>query len=591
MTAPLQATDLVFADIDRRPVRRNRAIMLALVSGSCAALVAGLAWLLSHHGWAWVELAMLLPFALALPYPMVGLWNALIGFWLIQSKDDPASYVTPQLLRAAPNDPIIARTAIAMAIRNESAAASIANLATLQGELAATGWAACFEFHVLSDSDDPNVIEDEERAIAAWRQRAPNAAIGYRRRADNSGYKGGNIAEFVRRCHDRYDFFLPLDADSVMGAGAVLRLVRVMQANPSIGILQGLVLGAPSPFFFTRAIQFGMRHSIRPIMLGAAWWQADTGPFSGHNALIRMQPFHDHCLLAPIPGEGVLSGHVLSHDHIEAALMRRAGFACEVLVEEDESFEDNPPSLPDFIKREIRWCNGNMQYLRLLGLAGLTSVSRVNLAVLVSQYAGPTAWSLLIALGLTLPLIGSPAVGVPPAAGIAFLALILTLSLLPKIISAGMLLGNAAALPAYGGALRVFAAILSETLLSILMAPIAAFAVVLAVLRLASGRRMSWDAQKRERDRLRWSEALRSLWPQTLAGIVVAAYLLALAPGWAVWVAAPVWAPLALSVPLAVVTAMPALGRFCQWTGLFATPEERLVQPVGRSQVMVARAS
>ncbi|MEI9889679.1 MAG: glycosyltransferase family 2 protein [Caulobacteraceae bacterium] len=150
-----------------------------------------------------------------------------------------------------------------------------------------------------------------------------------------------------------------LDADSVMSGPAMLRLVRAMQANPELGILQTLVVGRPSESAFTRIFQFGMRHGMRAQTTGSAWWQGSSGPYWGHNAIIRVAPFVDHCALPPIPGQGgPLRGPVLSHDQVEAALMRGAGWHVRVIPDEHGSWEENPTNLPDFIKRDLRWCNG-----------------------------------------------------------------------------------------------------------------------------------------------------------------------------------------------------------------------------------------
>lgn len=286
----------------------------------------------------------------------------------------------------------------------------------LAAALAATPWARQFAFHILSDTDRPGIAAREERLVADWIRRAPAARIHYRRRSANAGFKAGNIGEFLDRCHGEHDLFIPLDADSVMGADAVLRLVRVMQASPEIGMLQGLVVGTPADSFFTRAFQFGMRHGMRAYTLGSAFWQGDCGPSWGHNMAIRTDPFHRHCRLDPQAPPGPLSGHILSHDQVEA-LMRRAGYQVRVLAAEDESFEDNPPSLPDFIIRELRWCNGNLQYLRLLGLPGLKPLSRVQLVLAILMYLSPAAWFAFLILGAGLAGQGAQFAGVPAIGG------------------------------------------------------------------------------------------------------------------------------------------------------------------------------
>ncbi len=87
-----------------------------------------------------------------------------------------------------------------------------------------------------------------------------------------------------------------------MAPSDILRLVRIMQANPCLGILQSLVVGLPTASPFARAFQFGMRLGMRSYTLGSAWWQGECGPYWGHNALLRVAPFREHCVLPRIAG-------------------------------------------------------------------------------------------------------------------------------------------------------------------------------------------------------------------------------------------------------------------------------------------------
>ena len=228
-----------------------------------------------------------------------------------------------------------------------------------------------FHLYVLSDTGDPALAAAEEAQMrdfaTEWRDRI---AVVYRRRAANTGFKAGNIRDFCAHWGGDHDFALTLDADSFMTADAVLRLVRIMQSDPKLGIVQSLVVGLPSTSAFARLFQFGMRLGMRSYTIGSAWWQADCGPYWGHNALLRLAPFIAHCDLPDLPATGVLGGQILSHDQIEAVLMRRAGFEVRVLPVEHQSFEENPATLLEFIRRDLRWCQGNMQYWHLLGLPG-----------------------------------------------------------------------------------------------------------------------------------------------------------------------------------------------------------------------------
>ena len=196
--------------------------------------------------------------------------------------------------------------------------------------------------------------------------------LHYRRRADNAGHKTGNLWDFLRAHGQRFDHMLVLDADSVMSGAAILRLVRIMEQSPEIGILQQLIVGLPNPSPFPRLFQFGMRHGMRAYTVGSAWWQGDCGPYWGHNALIRIAPFMAHCRLPMLPGRPPLGGRVLSHDQVEAVLMRRAGWEVRAARGRGRQLRGEPADALDFVKRDLRWCQGNWQYLKLLGGSTLT---------------------------------------------------------------------------------------------------------------------------------------------------------------------------------------------------------------------------
>lgn len=559
----------------RKTVARRRALVLVLNVLTIAALFLGMAAFLSFGGFLWLEIAMLVAYAITLPWLSIGLWNAIIGLGLsIRHGEGAAEAVTPALARINGSEPIGSRVAIVMPLRNEDPDASLARLRGLQEALSATDYGHFFDYHVLSDTDRAVIAAKEKDAVALWRDARPDVQISYRRRNDNWGYKAGNIAEFLDVHKGEYEFFLPLDADSVMGADAVLRLVRVMEASPEIGMLQSLVAGLPSKTLFTRAFQFGMRHGMRSYTLGAAWWQADCGPNWGHNVLIRTEPFRENCMLPVLPGKGPLSGYIMSHDQLEATLIRKAGYEVRVLAEESDSFEENPPSLADFIRRELRWANGNMQYLRLLGLPGLKPMSRLQLFLAIQMYAAAPAWMAFVGLGALLVLNDSQFVGAPLWIGLTLFAVVLFINLMPKFMGLMQVLVSNRMSASYGGRTRVIVSGFVETLLSMLTAPIVAFALTVFVLGLFFNRRVGWDAQQRSREYLTWSEAARVLWPQTLAGIALTAWLAYYVP-MALIFGAPMLIALTLAIPVAVFTTHPALSRLSLTTGLFDIPEDR----------------
>ncbi len=555
------------------PARRRLVLVLNIVT--VLALFSVMTSLFIPSGITIAEGAMLTAFALTLPWLSIGLWNSVIGLVLDRRHGaEAAAHVTPALVRIRGDEPITARVAVIMPLRNEDPDASIARLRRLETEMARSPWAGRFSFHVLSDTDDAGIALREEARVAQWRAARPNARIHYRRRTDNSGFKAGNIAEFLHSPEGESDFFLPLDADSEMGAETVCRLIRVMQVSPEVGMLQSLVTGLPSRSFFTRAFQFGMRHGMRSYTLGSAWWQGDCGPNWGHNVLIRTAPFKEHCMLPVLPGRGPLSGPILSHDQVEAVLIRRAGYEVRVMAEESESFEENPPSLVDFIRRELRWMNGNLQYFSLLGMKGLKPVSRIQLVLAILMYVSAPAWMAFILIGAGLAGTVDQMSAVPLGPGLALFATLMTLSLSPKIMGLAQVLAVPERSAAYGGRPRVIAGGTIELFFSMLIAPIVAMGLTRFAIGLLFGQRIGWNAQQRSRARLGWDEAARVLWPQTLAGLTLTLWLATMVP-WALIFGAPVLLSLTGAIPIAVISTLPRLSRWSMQHGLFDIPEDR----------------
>lgn len=549
-------------------MRRRRRGFAALVLASAAALFWLMARTLSTSDSDPLGIAMLVLFALTLPWTAIGFWNAVIGFLLMQFSRDPVAVVAPDLDLGEADDQIVSSTALLICIRNEDTQLIRRNLEWMLDALLATGQAHSFHLYMLSDSNQPEIAAAEVQAAAALSQRFGSALeITYRRREHSEGFKAGNLREFCTRWGQRHSFAIVLDADSLMTPQSMLRLVRVMQRCPQIGILQTLVTGLPSASPFARIFQFGMRLGMRSYTLGSAFWQGDCGPYWGHNAILRMSPFIAHCELPMLPGSPPLGGHILSHDQVEAVLMRRAGFEVRVLPIEEGSWEENPPTLPEFIRRDLRWCQGNMQYLKLLGLPGLLPVSRCQLLLAIAMYLGALAWLGLIVLGL---LRQAP---IRTDTGLLLFGIIMIMSFAPKIATLVDVLLRPRLRAAYGGGLRIACSALLETVLTMLVAPISAVAVSLFILGLPFGRRVGWTSQQREAHGLPLSDAVRCLWPQTLLGLGLVAgtyYSSAVS----IWFSLPIIAGLLLGVPLAMLSASPRLGRKMAQSGLCRTPEE-----------------
>ena len=341
-----------------------------------------------------------------------------------------------------------------------------------------------------------------------------------------------------------------------------------MQADPRLGILQGLVVGLPSTSAFARVFQFGMRLGMRSYTIGSAWWQGDCGPYWGHNAVLRLEPFIAHCALPVLSRDGTEDRHILSHDQIEAVLMRAAGYDVRVLPQEDLGWEENPPTLIEFIRRDLRWCQGNMQYWRFLSLPGLKPVSRYQLALAILMFIGSPAWIGLLVLGtLAVAFADTPASFIRADAGMALFVCVLVMWFSPKIASAIDILLHPELRRAFGGAGLFIVNYVIETVYSILLCPILWFGHTIFLAGLLFGREIGWIGQTRDDHAVPFTLALRNLWPHTLLGCA-ALGLLAITQPAAIPYALFLAAGPALAIPFAMITAWPPFGSFAARVGI-----------------------
>jgi membrane glycosyltransferase len=495
---------------------------LAFLTANLLTYAALLGLLAYAIGWSWLNLVLVTGFAIFVPWSVLGFWNAAIGLALLFAPRGAGS--------EWPEPAVTLRTAVVMTIRNEDVARAIARLRTVQHSIDATGQGGSFAFFVLSDTSTADIAAQEDAAMAAWRADVPAPErLYYRRREQNTGFKAGNVMDFCRRWGDEFMLMLTLDADSLMSGAAVLHLVRLMQANPRFGIVQGLVTGLPSESAFARMFQFGMRHGMRSYTVGQAWWTGDCGPFWGHNAIIRVVPFRDHCGLPKLPGTPPFGGDILSHDQVEATLMRRAGFDVRLQPVAGGSWEDNPPTILDYIRRDLRWCQGNLQYVRLLGLPGLRAVSRFQLVWAILMFIGIPAWTVTIAL---LPVAAWALRDNYSDWLIAVYSLYLLMYLSPKLAGYAHTAASQHRRARYGGMMRFVVGVVCELAFSMLQFSITSLHVT---------------------------------------GFIVA--LLAVAPGIVPW-ALPFTLGYVVAIPFAVVTSHKGFGNWCARRGLCAVPEE-----------------
>ena len=545
-------------------MRYGRVVFFTIVLCSSAGLVWLMARVLAPGGWRAAEVALMACFLGIVPWLGVCLGNAVPGFLALVLARNPARAVLP-VAGDIESGPITLTTAIAITVRSEDMGQVLPPQRALLEALDAAGAGGRFVLWVLSDTQDPVAAAAEEAAVAAL-----PIPVRYRRRVENTGFKAGNVMDFLDHHADGIDLVLMMDADSAMTAPAVLRLVRIMQADPRMGIVQNLTVGKPAAAAFPRLFQFGMRAGMRVWATGQALWQGDEGPYWGHNAILRASAFRDHCKLEKLPDGST----ILSHDQVEAARMRAAGWRVCVWAGEDGSQEANPPALPEFLHRDSRWLAGNLQYWHLLRLPGFRWMGRWQLVQAIMMFLGAPLYVAVLLLAAFLAATGE-ADAVPRGALAAMAAAWIFALYCPKLLGYLEILLFPARRARYGGGWRFGLGAALEFVFMLLMDAVAQVHKTLAILRLALGRKAGWLPQNRSDRGVGWGEASRMFWPHTLVGLVVFAAFASAGWGTVLW-ALPFAGGLLLAIPFCVVTADPGVSGWLRRHGVAAVPEERI---------------
>ncbi len=572
----------------RQAGERRRAVLTGLILLWTALASMLYAHLQPEGGNPWLQGAQLALFVVLSAWVVVGFVTALMGFWVLLFGDKrtlSARSVEHQALDTAE------RTAIIMPICNEDVATVFAGLRATCESLAATGHARQFDVFVLSDSFDPTTAAAER---SAWEQlRAalahesaetgtPAVEVYYRLRKRRTHRKAGNVADFCRRWGKDYDHMVVLDADSVMSGECLVNLVKLMQANPRAGIIQTATQAIGHATLHARVQQFGSRVTGRLFTLGMQFWQLGESHYWGHNAIIRVKPFMEHCALAPIKGTGGMAGGIMSHDFVEAALMRRAGYHVWLVSDLTGSYEQQPPDLLSELQRDRRWCQGNLQNSRLCAEPGIHRVHRAMFVVGTMSYLSAPLWLGFLIVGTLLWVHqgGSWSERMVPAELLGLWALTLCLLFLPRILGV-LAVFLKREQQQFGGAASLIANTGLEAMLAVLQAPVRMLAHSLFVLIAITGIKLEWKSPPREAHGVSWFDATRQLTPMTVA-VLAMGVLVALSNAQALLWLAPVTLPLLLAIPLTVATSHVALGEWMRTQGVLIIPEESLAPAVLR---------
>jgi membrane glycosyltransferase len=502
------------------------------------------------------------------------------------------------LLRAPPLAPLPQRleskTAVVMPIYNEAPERVFAAVQAICEDVRATGLGDNFDYFFLSDTTNPDLWIAEERALLAMRERLPGERVYYRRRRKNTARKAGNIGDFVMRWGAAYPQMLVLDADSLMSGATIVRLAATMEADPDAGIVQSLPLIVNRNTFFARLQQFAARIAGPVIAAGLAAWMGRDGNYWGHNAIIRTRAFADHCGMPDLPGKAPFGGLILSHDFVEAALIRRAGWSVYMLPTLGGSYEESPPSLIDLAARDRRWCQGNLQHARVLGASGLAFASRLHLVNGIMGYLASPLWMAQLLIGIVLvlqskfirPEYFTAEFSLFPTwprfdyeRALLLFEVTIAVLLAPKVlgmIAAGF---NRETRRACGGAIRLFLSTLIEILVSAALASIMMVIQSGAVLQILSGRDTGWNPQRRDDGSIPFAAIVRRHRSHTALGAVTLLAAGVLSPSLVVWMS-PTIAGLILSIPLSWASGQMSIGVGLRRLGLLTTPEESDVPPI-----------
>ena len=581
------------ARLDGTRVTQRRLLVASLtllLVGPAVLLMADLHWRTGMDKWKILHLVL---FAILFALVAFGAVQAVIGWFCRMGEGDPNRILNS----LSPEDearPVDAPTAIVMPVFNEDTSRIMEGLRVIYRSLEATGQLDAFDFFILSDTTNPNRwIEEESAWVALTRQLGARGRMFYRKRRVNLNKKAGNLADFCRRWGKRYRYMLVLDADSIMTGDAIVKLVRLMERNPGAGIIQTVPRLVNGETMFARLQQFASRLYGPVFAAGLNYWQQSEANYWGHNAIIRVAPFIEHCSLPDLPGVEPFGGRILSHDYVEAALMRRAGWSVWLAVDLEGSYEECPGNLIDFAKRDRRWLQGNLQHAWLLTARGLHAANRLHLALGILAYMASPLWLAFLIVSSVIAW-RYAATGLSPLPVDSFarylhlgfhaqalLLLFGTLGLLffPKVLAILDLARRPGAAAGFGGWTRVIAGAVSETAIFTLIAPVLMlFHSKFIVLTLA-GRGVAWVAQRRGADGdPEWREAILTHAGHTVTGLGWGAFALWVNPAFAAWLA-PILLGLVTSIPVSLVTGQNAAGQFVRRMKFFLTPEETSAPP------------
>lgn len=493
-----------------------------------------------------------------------------------------------------PKDPLPSlgkKTAVLMPTYNEDPHRVLAGLKAIYDSIQATGQGKHFDFFILSDTTNPDVWVEEEAAFLRLReQTGDHEHIFYRRRFKNTDRKAGNLGEWIRRFGGGYDHMLTLDADSLMEGDTIVRICAAMEAHQGVGLIQTLPVIVNGTTLFARLQQFAGRVYGPTIAYGIAWWHGSESNYWGHNAVIRIKAFAEQ---AGMPHLGAIrkpfGGMIMSHDFVEAALMRRGRWAIHMVPALHGSYEESPPSLTDIAVRDRRWCQGNLQHTMVIPTKGLSWISRIHMLTGIGAYVMSPLWLLSLLVGIMVSLqallvkpeyfTGTDRVLFPnwpqvdPVLAKYVFILTMLVLLAPKFLAWIAMFFNPELRKGCGGVMKALSSIFLETIIGGLIAPIAMLIQTMAVISILLGYDSGWNAQRRDVGYIPFRDVVRDYWRHTAFGVLMGVCAWEVSTALFFWMT-PVLLGLLLAIPLVWITSSQRFGAFCMKIGLLIIPEE-----------------
>ncbi|MFH1665111.1 MAG: glucans biosynthesis glucosyltransferase MdoH [Candidatus Omnitrophota bacterium] len=565
----------------------RRSVLFLFVLGSSCFSAISIHAIFADQGMRSLEWGIVIIFTVLFTWISINFATVLMGFFRLLRKNDLLQ--VSRALDERPGD--IAKdfvTAIILPVYNENMSMVFSSLRAMYRSAYSAGSLAHFHFFILSDSADPGKLVEEEQAWSELcRELDAAGRIFYRHRRERIGGKSGNIADFCRRWGSMYKYMIVLDADSLMSGRALISLVKIMEVRPDIGILQSIPKGIAQKSLIARIHQF-VSHIYGPLYLaGLHYWQLGDAAFWGHNAIIRMKPFIKFCALPKLSGRPPFGGKILSHDIVEAALIRRMGYGVWLVYDLEESYEQFPSSLLVERERDRRWCQGNIQHLRLIFMNGISMGHRFLFLTGNMFYFASFFWFLLTILVTVNAIVNFMNGPVYFSAGknlfplwpeyhyslsLALLTVTIIYLLAPKLLSILYIAVWGKKTRHFGKFSRLLLSIALESVISLLLAPLRMLDHTISILHTLLGQKIEWTVQ-RAGENVSFGVSARTYWPHTVFGAVWALTVLKVSDILFWWLSVVLF-PLILSIPLSVITSRIDVGLFFRKWGIFIVPVE-----------------